>query len=130
MTMGDSILDTIKQMLGIDWSYTAFDTDILVCVNTVLLGLDQIGLDVPDGFTVQDSSTTWDELLDDRTDLNAVKTYIYIKTRLMFDPPTNSAMTTVLEEQAAEIEWRLCIKLDMEEENEEDDESDDEEEEE
>ena len=91
--------------------YDAFDQQILMCINTALTSATQIGVGPTTGFTIRDASTTWGELIGDDPRLEAVKTYIYIKTRLLFDPPQNSNLTQTLTEQKDEIEWRLISDL-------------------
>lgn len=109
--MNDSILNTIKKLLGIDPSYTPFDTDIIVHINTYLGVLNELGVGV-DGFTIEDSSATWDEFLVNATvPLNEVKTYVYLRVRQVFDPPASSVMSAALDKQIEELGWRMRIKV-------------------
>lgn len=105
--MTDSILNTIKKLLGISNDDTSFDIDILVQINTAILGLIQIGVGPQSGYYVTSDSETWEEFIDDDVLLEGVKTYIYIKVRMVFDPPQNGAHKDALEKCLNEVEWRL-----------------------
>lgn len=109
--MESCILYTIKKMLGVSMDDGPFDTEIVVGINSALMVLNQLGIG-PRGFVVTGVEETWSDLLDDFTDLEAVKSYIYIRTRLAFDPPTNSFLVNALQEQMKEYEWRLSIRKD------------------
>lgn len=108
--MEESILNTIKKMLGLDPTYTVFDTDIIVAINSALMALMQIGIGPKNGFKIKSSDDTWDSIICGSTNLESVKTYVYIKTRLLFDPPSNSSVTEALKATASEIEWRLNVE--------------------
>lgn len=101
-----SVLNTIKKMLGIDESIDHFDTDIIVCINSSLSVVKQLGIGDPD-FNVSDSTETWEDFIGDRKDLEFLKSYIYLKTRLMFDPPTNAFLVDSMDRHIKEFEWRL-----------------------
>lgn len=103
----DSILTSIKKLLGVDEEYTHFDTDIIIDINSVLMGLTQIGVGPSAGFLITDKTQTWIDFLGTRKDLEAVKTFIYLKVRLLFDPPTSSSLFEAMERQISEFEWRL-----------------------
>lgn len=105
------ILYTIKKMLGLPTVEGPFDTEIIVGINSAIMVLNQLGIG-PRGFVVNGITETWSDLLDNFTDLEAVKSYIYIRTRLVFDPPTNSFLVNALQEQMKEYEWRLSIRKD------------------
>lgn len=105
-----SILDSIKKMLGLMPEYVQFDQDILVFINAAFLSLNQIGIGPEQGFWIRDNTTTWEEYFGIETNLEVVKTYIYLKTRLLFDPPANSFVVESMNKQIAEIEFRLSIK--------------------
>lgn len=109
----DSILITIKKMLGIDQAYTVFDSELVVFINTALMVLEQVGLG-PSGFVITGESETWDDFLTDMNKFEGAKTYVYIKTRLAFDPPTNSSLLKSLEDTMKELEWRLNVKGEQE----------------
>lgn len=96
-------------MLGIAVEETHFDQEVQVNINTVLMGLNQIGVGVHPGVTVKDDTTTWMDFLGEREDLEATKSFVYLKVRLLFDPPTNSFTIDAMRAQADEIEWRLRV---------------------
>ena len=104
--MADSILTTTKKLLGFDADYTEFDLDIITHINSVLFSLNQLGVGPSDGFIVEDETATWDQFIG--TDkIASVKSYIYIKVRLLFDPPSTSFAQASFQKQADELEWRL-----------------------
>jgi hypothetical protein len=108
----DSILQDVKQMVGQEWDDTSYDLDIKTHINSVFLDLQQLGVGPSDGFEIQDASTKWDAYLGSNKNLNAVKSYIYIRVRLLFDPPTNSFLVQSLEKQVEKMEWRLQVEMD------------------
>lgn len=105
----DSILNSIKKLLGISEEYTQFDADIIIHINSVFGILTQLGIGPPAGFSILDNSTNWSEFIGDATTIEMVKTYIYLKTKLIFDPPQNSSVTASIEKTISELEWRLSI---------------------
>ena len=107
--MSDSILTSTKKVLGIDSTYTAFDADITLHINSVLSTLEQLGVITPFGFTITGITETWTDLLGGDPRLNAVKTYVYLRVRLLFDPPTTAHLIASLKEQVQELEWRLNV---------------------
>ena len=108
--MSDSILTSTKKILGIDESYTAFDLDVITHINSVFTILQQLGIGPSDGFMIEDAEPTWDTFLAGDPLLNSVKTYVYLRVRLLFDPPTTSFLISAMKEQAQELEWRLNVK--------------------
>ena len=111
----DSILTTVKQMLGLEEDYTAFDTDIIVGINAAIFNLHQLGVANSDGFVVSsDYSETWADLFDTSTNYDSIIQYVYLKTRSIFDPPTSSSVANALTNQMRELEWRLCLESEME----------------
>lgn len=104
-----SILDSTKKILGIDESYTAFDLDILTHINTVFADLHQMGIGPQEGFAIEDKQAEWSEFIDQNVLLNAVKTYVYLRVRLLFDPPSTSFAISAMKEQIREHEWRLNV---------------------
>ena len=106
----ESILTSIKKLLGIDEEYTHFDTDIIIHINSVLMTLNQLGIGPVDGFSITDDTETWGDFLEDVTILEAVKTYVLVKVRMMFDPPTSSVVLQAFERIANEMEWRLTLQ--------------------
>ena len=109
--MNDSILESIKIILGVDPQYEAFDSEIIMAINSALMALTQLGLGPQDGFPVQDKWTTWSDILKQRKDLESVRSYVGVKTRMLFDPPTNSYILQALNNAATELEWRIRTQL-------------------
>ena len=107
----DSILTSIKKMLGIGEEYCGFDTDIIININSVFGILNQLGVGPDAGFSIQDSTSTWDDFIPNLTKNNVrfdmIKTYIYLKVKLMFDPPTIGAVMESTNKLVDELEWRL-----------------------
>ena len=112
MAVEESIFKTIKSLLGPDADYDAFDQDILIFINGTLATLTQLGIGPPEGFRITGETETWSDLLGDYKDLESVKTYIYMKVRLVFDPPSNSSVMNAFEEACKEFEWRLNVAVD------------------
>jgi hypothetical protein len=108
--VADSILTSVKKNLGYEEDDTSFDPDIRMFTNTVLATLNQIGVGPENGFQIEDKSATWDDLLG-ATDprLNFVQTYVYVKVRLIFDPPTSSFGIKAMEDVAKELEVRIYL---------------------
>lgn len=111
-----SILDTIKKLLGITPELIAFDDDIIVHINSVFSTLFQLGVGPSTPFIIEDRSATWEDFMEDYTDLSSVKTYIFLKVKLAFDPPSNGALIEAMKGQIAELEWRFTITPDFREE--------------
>ena len=102
----ESILDSIKIMLGNSVDDTNFDTELIIFINGALSIINKLGVG-PTGYKISNNSNTWDEFLGDRTDLEEVKTNIYLRVRLAFDPPQNSFLVTSIKEQIAESTWYI-----------------------
>lgn len=109
--MIDSILNTIKKMLGIPVEDTAFDTDIIVNINSAFMVLNQLGVGPETVYHIEDSSAKWVDFLTDTVMYQAVKTYIYLKVKLVFDAPGTSFHLDAVKQQIAELEWRLCVQV-------------------
>lgn len=105
----DSILDTTKKMLGFDRSYTAFDLDILTHINSTFFTLQQLGIGPQKGFVITDREATWANYLAG-DDISAVKSYMFLKVRMLFDPPTTSFANEAIKAQITELEWRLNVQ--------------------
>lgn len=106
----ESILTSIKKLLGIDESYEHFDADIIMHINSVLAILVQLGVGPAEGFFIQDKAKTWADFLgEDSALLEGVRTYVYMKVRLIFDPPTSAAAIESMTKLAHEFEWRLNV---------------------
>ena len=103
----ESILDSIKKLLGISAEYTQFDADIILHINTVFLNLNQLGVGPAEGFFIEDSNAEWFDFIGEEVNYNAVKTYVYLKVKLLFDPPLSSAVLESTKNMISELEWRL-----------------------
>lgn len=115
----ESILTSIKKMLLLSEEYTQFDPDIIMHINTAFMNLTQIGVGPSTGFYIEDKSTEWSDFITDTAKLQAVKTYIYLKVRLVFDPASlGSATLSAYERQIQELEWRLNLVAESTENNE------------
>ena len=108
----DSILLSVKKMIGVPREYTVFDTDIITHINTTFDVLNQMGVGPEEGFSISDESTEWNEYLTYGQESNIVRSYMYLKVRTLFDPPTNASLFGVYEKQLQEYEWRLLIFAD------------------
>lgn len=109
----ESILNSVKKHCGIEADYEHFDQEIISFINATLMTLSQIGIGPEDGFAIADESETWGDYLGDEKTIQqliAVKTYIGLKVRLAFDPPTSSYVLDALKRQADEYEWRLNVQ--------------------
>jgi hypothetical protein len=105
----DSILDSTKQVLGIDSSFTDFDIDVIMHINTVLMTLNQMGVGPADPFLITDSTSVWTDFTTDMPKLAMVKTYTALKVRLIFDPPATSFTIDAYAKLASEYEFRLNV---------------------
>ena len=112
MEFTDSILDSMKKLLGISNDYNHFDQDIIIHINTAFMSLRQIGVGPKEGFAIHGSEETWGDFLPDMNTHESVRTYLYLKVRLIFDPPTNSAVVEIFNKNINEIEWRLNSEVD------------------
>lgn len=106
----DSILDSIKKLLGIQPEYTSFDEDIIIAINTSFATLNQLGVGPEGGYMIEDNTQTWNDYIT-TTNLNMVKTYVHLKSRLLFDPPTGGVLDAI-KNQLAELEFRLYVEVD------------------
>lgn len=107
--MSGSILNTTKKILGLAEDYTVFDLDIIIHINSILNVVTQLGIGPEDGFMIEDAAATWEDFLGSDKRMNAVKTYVYLRVRLLFDPPTTSYLINAMESQCRELEWRLNV---------------------
>lgn len=110
--MTDSILNTTKKLLGIAEENTEFDLDIILHINSVFTILTQLGVDPSKGFFITDSSATWSDFIPEGEMMEAVKSYMACKVRMLFDPPTSSATMQALQNMCNELEWRLNVLCD------------------
>lgn len=107
--MEESILTSIKKLLGITEDYTQFDTDIMLHINSVFAILNQLNIGPEEGFSINDKESKWNEFIDNEQLLQSVISDVYFRVRLMFDPPTNSALLDSFKKQIDELEWRMNI---------------------
>lgn len=114
--MTESILTSIKKMLGIDDEYTPFDVDILIHINSAFMTLCQMGIGPKEGFNVTGYEDTWSDFLTNKVMLGGVKTWVYLQVKMLFDPPTNSFVMDAYKTQAEQILWRLNVQAESVEE--------------
>jgi hypothetical protein len=105
----ESILDSTKKVLGLDEANTDFDVDIIMHINTAFSTLNQLGVGPDEGFAIEDASAVWSDFLMDVLPLNNVKTYVCLRVRMLFDPPTNSFTIDAMRKQIEELEWRINV---------------------
>ena len=107
----DSILLSIKKLLGMDpIEFTQYDTDLIIHINTIIEFLNQLGVDIPEGFKINDENALWSDYLN-KPEYNgikdSIKNYIYLRVRLVFDPSTNSSLLNSINDTIKELEWRI-----------------------
>lgn len=112
----ESILESVKTALGVPSSDDYFSPQIIMHLNSVFAILTQLGVGPDDGFIIIDGTEVWSDYLENNNLLNFVKTYVAMRTRMLFDPPTSSQMTTAYENAIKEIEWRILAITDYKEE--------------
>ena len=108
----ESILTSIKKMLGIVEEYTHFDADLIMHINTVLSILNQIGVGPSEGFSIEDKEDVWTDFIPQSPKLEFVKSYVYMKVKLFFDPPISSAAIESINRLTSELEWRILVATD------------------
>lgn len=106
-----SILTDTKQMLGIMAEEKHFDPNVVMCINSSFVSLNQLGAGPADPYHILDEADTWKDFMEDIDRVHSIKTYVYLKTRLLFDPPSNSFLVEAINNQLAEIEWRIIEQL-------------------
>lgn len=106
--MEESILNTIKLLLGYPAEYTEFDVQIIAHINSVLADLCQLGVGPIGGYSITGDTETWGDFISDN-ELNAVKSYMHLRVALLFDPPASSAVLSSFEKQIEKWEWRLAV---------------------
>ena len=109
----DSILTSVKKLLGIEEDYTHFDADIIMHINTVFMILNQLGVGPDEGFSITDKTSVWDDYIVDLQNFEAVKSYMFLKVKMLFDPPTGSAVTESYNRTISELESRLNIAAEL-----------------
>lgn len=114
--MEESILNSIKKLIGgFGPDDTSFDTDLIMSINTVLMVIMQEWYGMDHAFIIEDASATWSDFLgENTTDYEAVKTLVYLKVRMLFDPPQGQALMQAINDQIKDLEWRLYVWKDNE----------------
>lgn len=107
----ETILNTIKKLLGIQQEYEYFDEDIMIHINTAFATLNQLGVGPAEGFYMDDKTALWDDYITS-INMQMIKSYIYLKVRILFDPPTSSVLMDSMNRSIAELEWRLYLEGD------------------
>lgn len=110
--MNTSILQTIKDSAGININDDAFDNELILHINSAFMTLRQLGVGPDTPFVISDRTNLWSEFTEDSNILPMVKSYIALKVRLLFDPPTSSSLMTAMQETLKEYEWRLNVEDD------------------
>lgn len=108
----ESILTSIKKFLGPTAEYEHFDPDIIMHINSVFMDLAQLGVGPSEGFTIEDDTSVWTDFFPEGKNLEAVKSYMNLRVKLLFDPPSSSAVIAAMERQIAQWEWRLNVAVD------------------
>lgn len=103
----DSILTSIKLLLGITEDYEAFDQQIIAHINSVFVILTQLGVGPPEGFMITSKIETWNEFISDDKKMQLVKSYMHLKVKMLFDPPSSSVVMDSTNRMINEFEWRL-----------------------
>jgi hypothetical protein len=107
--MEESILISTKKMLGVAEEYVVFDLDIITHINSVFSILTQLGVISSEGFAIEDDGAVWNDVIGDNLNYNSVRSYVFLRVRMLFDPPTTSYLITAMNEQIRELEWRLNV---------------------
>lgn len=110
--MDNGILKSIKKLLGVDEADTSFDLDIMTHINSVFMVLRQIGVGPAVGYSISTGTETWNEFLSGNVNIAAVRTYVYLRVQLLFDPPTNPSILEAKNRIADQLEWRLNAQED------------------
>lgn len=107
----DSILTSVKKMLGIAEEYEQFDADVIMHINSVFMILTQLGVGPSEGFSIEDNSAIWSDFIQDSTNIESVKSYVYLRVKLLFDSASlGSPVIEAMNRQINELEWRLNIE--------------------
>lgn len=110
--MDNSILSSIKLMLGIEPEYSVFDKDLIIHINTAVSVLYQLGFEAADGFSITGTNEQWPDLLGDTKNIDMIKSLVYLRVRKVFDPPQSQAAVSAIDDQIKELEWRINIEVD------------------
>ena len=115
----DSILTSIKKLLGIAEDYEHFDQDLIIHINSVLSVLTQLGVGPSEGFSIEDENATWNDFIPEDKRLSSIRSYVYMKVKLLFDPPLSSSVMEAMNRMISEFEWRLNVAAEPTQSNEE-----------
>ena len=110
--MDESIFESIKSLLGPDASYDVFDQDILIHINSAISVLTQLGVGPSTGFIVTGPEETWRDFIGNDNALQMIKSYIYMKVKIAFDPPANGSVLSAYQDACKEYEWRINVEVD------------------
>lgn len=110
--MEDSILSSIKDAASVNFEDTVYDQELILHINSTFMSLRQMGIGPSTPFFISDASSTWSEFTTDMNILPTIKSYVALKVRMLFDPPTSSSLSDAIKNQLAEYEWRLGIECD------------------
>lgn len=113
MKANESILNSIKKFLNISPEDTSFDQDLILLINSAFMVIMQEWHGVDHAFTVEDETTTWKDFLGDDKDYEGLKQYIGLRVKLVFDPPTNSAVIEAMKREMDDLEWRMYFFKDL-----------------
>ena len=113
----ESILTSIKKMLGITEDYEHFDSDLIMHINSVFSILTQLGVGPSEGFSIKDKTDVWNDFIPDDPRLESVKSYVYMKVKLLFDPPLSSTVMESTNRMISEFEWRLNVQSETKNQN-------------
>lgn len=108
----ESILTSIKKLLGIAEEYEHFDADIIMHINSVFSTLTQLGAGPAEGFFIEDKGAVWSDFIPEKSKIQCVKSYMHLKVKLLFDPPLSSAVIESMNRQADEFQWRITVAVD------------------
>lgn len=110
--MCDSILQTIKKLIGVDEIYNVFDMDLTIAINSSFMILNQLGIGPDKPFSIKGSSETWKDFFGDEEIFELAKSYIYLRAKLLFDPPSSGVLHEAIEREISEFEWRMHVQAD------------------
>lgn len=103
------ILGDVKKTLGIEPDYDVFDRDVVIFINAALSTLNQLGVGPSEGYSISNESDQWSDFMGENPSLNLIQTYVYLRVRLLFDPPATSFAQDAIQKQILELEWRMTI---------------------
>lgn len=108
----ESILTSIKKLLGIAEEYEHFDADLIMHINSVFSILTQLGVGPSEGFSIEDEVAVWTDFIPEKSKIEFVKSYVHLKVKLLFDPPLSSAVIESMNRMISELEWRILVAVD------------------